>query len=177
MRQEAHPRARVQVQQRLELLRDAHLRRLVRRRARPDADLVLLRADVDDDAADLVALGKLLADRGEERVEPHGVERRLGVLAPGDEDGPLAAVLARGVLPLCVCVLFEVEVERKKRGARSIDGDERKKSNQRFPPPFRTHLGLDPLLEQVQIRAVFEPRGGLDVVVEPVFGSKEGERE
>ena len=100
VRQEAHARARVQVQQRLELLPDAHLRRLVRRRARPDADLVLLGPDVDDDAADLVALGKLLADGGEERVEPHGVERGLGVLAPGDEDGPLAAVLARGVLPL-----------------------------------------------------------------------------
>ena len=73
----------------------------------------LLRPDVDDDAADLVALGELLPDGGQQRVKPHGVERGLGVGALGDEDGPLAAVLALGVFPLR-CFFFFPRGERKR---------------------------------------------------------------
>ena len=182
MRHEPDPRARVQVEKRLELLSHAHLRGLVRGRAGPEADFVLFRPDVDDDAADLVALGKLLADGRQQRVEPHGVERCFRVVTLGDEDGPLAAVLALGVLPLRRTRVFFLMRRGKRLRLREKQRDqstskkrtEKKKLHHR--PSLYSYLGLDPLLEQVQVRAVLQPRGGLDVVVEPVLVKREEKR-
>lgn len=120
-------RRRVQVEHGFELFADGHLGRFVGGGASPQRDAVLFGAHAHHDAAHFVTLGKLFADAGEQGVEPHGVEGGFGRGPLGHEHGPLAAALARGILP----------------------------------------LGFDPLLEAVQVAAVAQPGGGLDVVVEP----------
>lgn len=70
----------------------------------------------------------------------------------------------------------KAEVEKKKKGGardQSTATNEKKSCiiNLRLPPP-QSYLGFDPFLEQVQVRAILEPRRGLDVVVEPVCRSR-----
>ena len=62
------------------------------------------------------------ATAGAHRVEPVGVERLFAAGAFGDEDGPLAAMLAGGVLPLGLDALLEqVEVCVGPQPARRLD--------------------------------------------------------
>mmetsp|Transcript_6976 Transcript_6976/g.10906 ORF Transcript_6976/g.10906 Transcript_6976/m.10906 type:complete len:242 (-) Transcript_6976:108-833(-) len=89
-----------------EVAADRHLVRLVGRAPGPQRDAMLLPAHRDDGAADLAGLAELLADHGEEHVEPVLVQS-LHLLALGEAVRPLAALGALGVLPLGLDTLLE----------------------------------------------------------------------
>ena len=73
------------IQHAFEVAPDGDLVCLVGRGLRPQRDPVLLLAHGDHGAADLAGLAKLLADHGEEQVEPALVQVR-GLLGLGEEE-------------------------------------------------------------------------------------------
>jgi hypothetical protein len=82
----------------LELFSNSNLYCLISSSFSPDSNTVLLWSDTDNNAADFISIVKLLADAGENTMEPIGVEHLSGAL--GDCGGPFASVFAGRVLPL-----------------------------------------------------------------------------
>jgi hypothetical protein len=75
--EEADPGGGVEVEDGLQLLAHAHLGGLISGRPRPQAHLVLLGPHVDDRPADLVAIGELLANAGQE-LEKMTLKKKKG---------------------------------------------------------------------------------------------------